>query len=375
MDFAHLRNFSFVELVDESNYFSGGISGLLVVMPAEPDQDADVRVSVGLATTEPWRVTKLNYVKDVAGLQLQAPDVRKVRQRYVGKPCLGIALTIRVRRDVEIGHWRINTHNMNVQIEDGLCGAHGSSSADSTVITTVHGSVKAACWSSRETRVDTVSGSIEGTYALRDLLWLRSRSGSINIRAAPKPADPTAPKPASFVALSQSGSAHVVFPTDDLPDRDYRTRVECSSSSITGTYIHGTATLMTSNAGSITANLLPYTTNITGSTLHTESHSGSTNLRILSPYRKSGTSIKGLRSSHISSSGSLGLTLPPEWQGTINGEVRSGHIDVAGTDLTWYADVPIGSSGRRVVVGRGHGDSRLDFTTNSGNVAIHATGF
>ncbi|KAK4548637.1 hypothetical protein LTR36_009548 [Oleoguttula mirabilis] len=401
-DYDDPENFSFTELMEPSTDMPGGISGNIFILPAPADQDQGIRVWVSFATPEPWHVTDMTYRYALDILSLHFPKVEKLHSGYAGRACMDVAVGIYVRSDIELGDWSISTANLNVEVAEGLFSSRAQRAttpglwlANTTTINAVQGNVNMAYWSSRETKIDVVSGSVHGTYALRDVLSIRSHSGSIGVKVSPEEADPAAPTPAEFTAISYSGSVDVGFPMAeyDIPDRDYRTRVESHSSSISGSYIHGSATSVYTTSGSISVDILPHAHSAASgksaapashetSTLHTESHSGTTNLRLLSPINEedrdaaepAGLPYTGiltrLRSAHKSASGSLNLVYPQEWEGTIEGWTISGSLDVTGKDVYTHVRGSVGPAGKHLVARKGFGSSRLDVRTTSGSVGL-----
>lgn len=377
-DFKDPGSFSFTEMMKPASYMPGGISGNIWILPAPADQDVPIRVWVSYATTEPIHITNMDYDFTHESLQLRFPKMEKSYTGYAGKSCMDVGVGIYVRSDVELGDWQTSTANLNVEVEEGLFGsktnlaASGLWLANTTTINAVAGHVKMAYWSSRKTVVDVVSGSVSGTYALRDLLSIRTRSGSIKVKVEPKSVSATKPAPAEFTAVSSSGSVQIDFPLDgEIPDRDYRTRVESSSSSVSGTYIHGSTTIFQTNSGSIHADVLPYYAKPDeASTLRTETSSGTTNLCLLPPFKQAGSAISRLHSHHLSTSGSINLAYPQEWEGTIEGETTSGSINLKGKDVHTYYDGAKSAYGKRLVARKGHGNSKLGFRSYSGSVTL-----
>ncbi|KAK5122293.1 hypothetical protein LTR85_004204 [Meristemomyces frigidus] len=384
------ENFSFTELMEPAAYMSGDISGNIYILPAPADQDVAIRVWVSFATPEPWHVTYVHYAYAHDSLSLLFPKVEKLHNGYAGKACMDVAVEIYVKRDIELGDWAISTANLNVKAAEYLFGSKtglidsGLRLTNTTTINAIKGHVDMSYWSSRETNIDIVSGSIHGTYALRDILSVRSHSGSIGVTVLPKEADDKNPAPAEFTGISYSGSVHVAFPTlvSDIPDRDYKTRVESRSSSVSGTYIHGSATSFRTTSGSMQVDVLPYASSASvgkSSTLHTESASGSTSLTLLSPTDASGSAKYGepydgtlahLHSSHKSASGSLHLVYPPEWSGTIEGWTNSGSVKLKGKDVYTYVGGSVGPAGKHLLARKGYGASKVDFRTKSGSVGL-----
>ena len=408
VDFANPANFSFLEMIetrDNAAFGTGRIGGTLQILPAPTDQDVDVRVWVSVAMTPGWQVKGVVYVQhdgDKEGVEVLFPRVEKVGSTGSGRPCMDFAVAILVRKGVELGNWETSTANLNVIVESGLFDARAASGrsprseedglqiTNATSIFATHGCIKTAYWNSRETRVETLSGSIRGTYALRDVLALKSQSGSIHVNVDPKEADEDAPRPAELIVESRSGSVRTDIPADadNIPNRDYKTRVETRSSSIRGTYLMGSSAVFTSESGSKDIDIIPCLCSDTdgvatpSATLRTEARSGSTKVTLLSPSKPSSSSswygsgkeplIDHLSSTHHSASGSLSLVYPDEWTGTIDGESSSGSIKIAGKDVKIVADVDTGPIAkiRHVVARKGLGESKLGFRTGSGSVRV-----
>lgn len=310
-----------------------------------------------------------------------------VRHRYAGKPCLSLAVTIFVKPTITLANFELSTANLNVVVKDGVFNPEhlqGLHISNTSTISAMSGDLTAAHWSSRETRIELSSGTVRGDFALRDLLSVRTQSGSISVSVDPKESDATHPKPAEFTAMSSSGRIVARFPTGgDIPERDYRTLVSSSSGSVSGSYIHGSTSSFSSHSSSVEVDVLPYFAKQHASyenSLQSDSGSGSTRLELLPPYNEPGTVISGLHSTHKSSSGSVRIQYPQEWQGTIKAQTASGSLRVDGKDVVVDAEYPLGHLNkrsnpagymRRHFLGRKGqiGWSRLDMRTSSGSIS------
>lgn len=341
-------------------------------------QTAAIVVGVGIATTAPWYVSQINVKQEVESLYMKAPTLLKKNGRSRDKPCMGVFVTIFVRPDVRLHNFEIATENLNLLVEPGLF-ENTSQDAESgpvyisntTDFTVVNGDVSVAYWSSRETRIDVISGSVKGTYDLYDLLSVRTRSGSVNIGVRPQAVDKTAPAPADFTASSNSGSIDVQFPTTafdgKIPERDYRTRVETGSGSISGSYIHGSTSSFRTNSGSIRLKALPYSADTWVSTMKTQTGSGHTQVEVLPSFTQPGIPIRRMRSVHTALSAGVYVTYPQQWEGTIEGETKSGSMSVRGRDVVPTKSYT-GPAGKHIVARKGSGDGRLALSTKSGSM-------
>lgn len=127
----------------------------------------------------------------------------------------------------------LSTANLDVAVKDGSTNSPKNpvvNISKSSTINAIGGDIKMGSWSSRETRIESRSGSIRGNFALRDILSVTSASGSIDIGVEPQAADADRPVPADFTAYSASGGVDVAFPANgDIPEREYKTLVTTSS--------------------------------------------------------------------------------------------------------------------------------------------------
>ncbi|KAI6797624.1 hypothetical protein KC361_g3838 [Hortaea werneckii] len=373
-EFAELDDFALTELLEPTRAEWGAITGNIWVMPAPPGQEVDVKVWVSFATTAPWRVTDASYGYSKSGLELRLPDQEKRPERYVGEPCMDVGVIVYVNRGVDLNGWHISTAHLNVVVEEGLFGKDSlgrrSFNSNMTSIIATKGNVEAAYWSSRHTIIDVPSGSVHGTYALRDVLSVHTHSGSISITVDPQEADETHPAPAEFEAISHSGGVHVDFLDDSLPDREYKTRIETHSGSVSGNYVHGSRTAMHTESGAIDVEIKPYCEK-GPSGIYTDSGSGSSRLVFGSPYCDLHSGISNLHSQHRAKSGSMELMYPRQWEGIVEGWSYSGSITLEGKDLEPYSRQVVSPIGNHVIARKGHGNSQLSFRTTSGSAKVH----
>lgn len=281
-------------------------------------------------------------------------------------------MRISIKPGTEFSELEVATERLSLHVDPSLFGSQrGPEIHNNTEFTTIQGDVSAAYWSSRNTIIDVRAGSVTGTYALRDLLSIRTRSGSINVDVEPKEADRTAPAPADFTAKSVSGSVGAHFPLSgdekDIPRRVYRTHTETSSGTISGSYILGSTSTFRTTSGSISAYILPYAADTSTSNLRTETHSGQTSIKILSPFRDEGEPITRLHSYHTTTSSSLTLVYPQEWEGILQGSTVSGGMTILGRDLETLS-YWTGPGGKKITARKGSGGSKMHFSTLSGSV-------
>ncbi|KAG9722856.1 hypothetical protein KCU73_g13865, partial [Aureobasidium melanogenum] len=353
---------------------SSDINGQVRVMLGEEDQEHPLYVELRIAKSTAAQHSQFKIEYTGESLRVNAPAYSPSSYRA----CMEIDLRIWIKPGAQLEHLEIATEHLDIKVEPGLFPSSlGNQSgaryiSNNTDFITVVGSLYAAYWESgRETRIDTVSGSISGRFALKDVLSIKTVSGNINVNVEPKPESPIDPRPASFDAVTVSGSIKAIFPTSstiaEIPPRLYHTKVESRSGSVHGNYIHGINTDITTSSGSIDVNVLPYSSNSTGSWLRTESAVGGIHVDVLPPYEDPQDVMGHLRSVHKTKSGSLHIKYPQQWEGKIEAVTMSGSVKLRGKDVEvlkrWSGPV-----GAHVVAKKGEASSAIDLSTSSGSV-------
>jgi hypothetical protein len=292
----------------------------------------------------------------------RSPGIEDVR---AGSVCLGMSIVLYMTPGATLETLNIEATHLGMQIHGGV----DFSVTNSTAISLTSGTLDASMLNSRETYLKTTSGSISGKYALSDLLAIDTRTGSVNIDVAPKEAAIGTSTPAVFRVNSQSGSMRVDFERKHIPERDYQTFINTTVGSVDGTFIHGSRTELSSVAGSMTADILPFKSGAFASKLDTSTHSGQMNVTLRAPYKAKGVPMTGLVSTHKSVSGGVGLEYPKEWQGHIDGTSLSGELHLQGKELELLSenDEP---GKNHVEAKKGDGGSKMVFDTVSGGCDI-----
>ncbi|KAM3070135.1 hypothetical protein ACMFMG_003830 [Clarireedia jacksonii] len=151
-----------------------------------------------------------------------------------------------------------------------------------------------ARFNSRHITVETVSGRIEGTYPIYDLLRLSSASGSISVDVYPEAVLKSAPAPATLDINTSSGRIEVRSPVQDPSStypREYVTRVKSTSGDIQGDFYVGSTGTFHTTSGRIqlvVRPVMPATSDDddddnTKNEFRTESMSGATQVTLLEP--------------------------------------------------------------------------------------------
>ncbi|TVY86712.1 hypothetical protein LAWI1_G008545 [Lachnellula willkommii] len=249
-------------------------------------------------------------------------------------------------------------------------------------------------FSSRRIVVETVSGSVNGFYPLLDYLVIATQSGDVSAGVLPQQALKEAPAPADIEVQTASGSIKVDFPIKGTenpkftpPARNYITNVHSSSGSIDGTFYLGSVGSFKSTSGSIQMTVLPITQANTSdnsddappSRFETHTVSGSHDIEVLDPIfisrlspadgqtdqqpspdpyspigddepyivlppnvdrslvalnpSKTSKKLRNVQSRHTSNSGSVQVSYPSVWQGSIHAKTVSGDIEVSGKGI------------------------------------------
>lgn len=233
---------------------------------------------------------------------------------------------------------------------------------------------------SREIVIRVSSGAVTGTYPLYDLLSISTTSGSISIDLTLHNASTSSPdKPATLEIGSSSGSirAHTpslsfpsFSPNNHIPNRNYQTAIKSSSGSVDISLVHGTLTTLGSTSGSLTAQLYPYGHNTTRSDISTYCNSGRTAIAVHPALVNATDPLRRLYGSYVYRSGSFELSYPPSWEGTLEGEVMSGSLDVKWDGMR--VEERRGWVGKKVKGVKGSGDGVLRFKGMSGSAVLRS---
>lgn len=279
--------------------------------------------------------------------------------------CLGISLVVYISAGVEIETLKVASNHLGMQIHNGV----DFSVTKSTHLSLTKGTLDAAAFNSRDTHLQTISGSISGLYSLSDRVAVVSKSGSVNIEIEPKPATDGTSSSAIFTVDTHSSSVRTDFRRKRIPDRDYQVYINTTVGSVDGTFIHGSRTEINSVAGAVTADLLPYKSGDYASTIRTKTDSGQTSVTLRSPYKAKNVPMTGLTSVHSTTSGELDVSYPQEWVGHVDGTSLNGALHMAGKDLELLNenDQP---GQNHVEAKKGDKGSSLEFDTVDGECKI-----
>ncbi|KAF7917479.1 uncharacterized protein EAE98_010242 [Botrytis deweyae] len=233
---------------------------------------------------------------------------------------------------------------------------------------------------SRHIVVETVSGRIEGTYPLYDLLKVSSQSGAIGIEVKPKPVLESAPAPATLDIRTSSGRIEVLSPVKDpkaIYLREYITRVKSLSGAIQGDFFVGSTGTFDTASSRIQLMVRPVLLATSDdddesrNEFSTHSVSGNTHITLLNPlftfpstngnvlngaigstqnshespytstliesssssFQAYKSKLRTVHSTHKSSSGRIEAYYPLAWIGNIEAKTISGRIELEGKGI------------------------------------------
>lgn len=321
------------------------------------------------------------------------------RFAYLGQhesPCISVEITAWIPEDAEISNVFLDLITLSIRLFEDVNIKVASDSTLKTVsghvkfprlstLPTNYASIAAAGaqmetnfkYDSRRIVIETISGRIEGTYPLYDLLKLSSQSGAIEVDVHPKPVLESAPAPATLDIQTSSGRIEVSSPVK-LPEatypREHVTRVRSLSGAIQGGFFVGSEGIFQTASGRIqlvVRPVLPTTSNDDDrkNEFSTHSTSGSIHVTLLDPLFILPSAVSDIRdaatdsismddysayapglitlsnpssvqpyksklrtfhSTHKTSSGRIEAYYPSTWIGNIAAKTISGKIEVEG---------------------------------------------
>ncbi|KAK7921331.1 hypothetical protein PG985_009353 [Apiospora marii] len=265
--------------------------------------DPDLRVDVN--ADEADQMMKVTVPKHT---EASSPDVR---------PCMEMRATIYVPDNAELKEMGIKTVHLDILTLDDLnlkvaeytrlvsdlgdivsaaANARAYTTSEKTPLTGAQDYIFVPAkdtykFDSRVVEVQTVAGSIGGTWPLYDMLGLHSTAGNVQASIAPKPVLESDPKPAVLSLSTVSGFLSAAEPIHELgqmPIREYLVDLKSTSGRIHGALAFSTGIDLKSTASDIAVDLLPVLDSskvnaTTPAQLETGTTSGTTAVRVLDP--------------------------------------------------------------------------------------------
>lgn len=270
--------------------------------------DGKAHFAVDIKISDPQLFVVKTFNKDDGSLKISTP--RFANSGPSDRPCISIEITAWIPKDTDIPNVFFDLVTLSVRLSDDDTSINV---AGNTALKTVSGHVhfpkhrKLSTnynpvtpaeiqlqtkleFDSRRIVVETVSGRIEGTYPLYDLLKLSSQSGTIEVDIHPKPILKSAPSSANLDIHTSSGNikaqSPVKIPQATYP-REYITHVESVSGTIEGDFFVGSAGVFKTGSSRIQLVVKPVLPAASGDEKRNEfttySISGSTHVTLLDP--------------------------------------------------------------------------------------------
>jgi hypothetical protein len=346
-----------------------GFIGTIQLLPAPYEQEFDAVISVSLNASNAFLTEHVAWETSDESVLLKIPSP------WRDDPgCLAVDVDIYLRQNLTLENFSLSANVSSVSIPKPL----GLVVNKETKINLDAGSLHSnPFFQSSNTYLNVHAGSIHGSYSIYDTLTLSTQAGSITADIIPKPEFSSQPAPANLTATSRSGSITILYPPKDsrdkIPAREYYTTAHADHGSIRGFYLHGANTTLSTAAGSIDADILPYSTkpptketSEQTSYLTTTSHAGRQHVHVFSPYLDPGKPLRNLHSTHRTSVSGVRLEYPSEWEGSIDGKTHVGSLKLEGKGVNIIEEGNIGPVGHYLKAEKGDGDSVIEFEVNVG---------
>jgi len=409
-------------------------SGEIQLRLLQKDSQRGPHFSIDVRVSDPELEVVKVWDSDSRTLEVSTP--RHARLEHSGPHCISIEVTAWLPHDGKLANLNIASVTLSTRVLEDVhinVSNHATlGSVSGNVLFPKTKEVPTFSFNSRKINIETVSGLITGLYPLYDHLGLYSQSGTIEVGVFPQAIDPDAPAPADLQVKTSSSNIDVRLPIIKLDDpearppaRDYTTRIESVSGTISGSYYLGSSTKFSSTSGAIGGTFLPIIQS-SGKNTHrrapqnsfdTWTASGTSEIEIAEPlfvsllsekmpempkvpYQPIGDddpyllfpptedelfqedssshslkeTLKSLQSSHASTSGKIVVRYPPSWEGTVLAKAVTGNISVDGKGVSKIHE-KTGWGSKEILAKKGV-DRRGDgSTTDIGNISggLHFT--
>jgi hypothetical protein len=380
-------DFSFIQLINDNIDYEGKkhvrVQGEVNVMSSTEVAESDIHSQLEFLVSDASLIGPQLSIATESSLTINPPRFSSAEgNQFPGatsdQPFMFIFATIWVSPGITLDTFRVSTESLSIAFHPNLnytVSSRTHISSKSGHITGPLGALyeykKPLCTRSRETIIDTGSGSIQGTYSLYDLLSISSSSGSINVNIEPKDASSSSSKPARLRIITSSGSiqAYVPFLSASLPNRTYETDISSTSGSIDATLFHGKRTSLHTSSGRISASLSPYGPNTSRSDLDVHTMAGSIDVAIEPSLSDPSAPLRLFYASYRAGSASLRLRYPAQWEGVIEGRTGTGSMRINWGGLQIVRDDK-SFVGRSIKGVKGEGEGLSRFQVGSGSVDL-----
>ncbi|KAL8897160.1 MAG: hypothetical protein Q9207_007353, partial [Kuettlingeria erythrocarpa] len=290
---------------------------------------------------------------------------------------ISMKVTIYISNKLCLNYFLLKTQSLTVNIPDGIPVKRYTEVEISAPSTPLYISSTAPVPSlnihALSTTLNTISGAVKGDFRLSDSLVIHTTSGSIDINLDLVPSKSSSATPAKLDIKSNSGSIAIhtrtISSPTQIPARDYRSNISSSSGSIAASLVHGTSTKLCSHSGRIQASLYPHGNATDRSDLYTETQSGSQEIKVHSSLSSATAPLRKFFADYNGISGSLNISYPAQWEGTVAGSTVSGSIGAVWPGLEIIKDVK-GAGNHTFKAIKGTGVGLLKFKAVSGSVRL-----
>ena len=313
--FSKEKYFSFVEeMAFHKGHGDVSIAGQVNIRKV--DATGDPRVILEIVTNDPDLRVDVNADEADQMMKVTVPKHTESADPDV-RPCMEMRATIYVPENAELKEMGIKTVHLDILTMDDLSlkvaeytrlvsdlGDVVSAADKARTYTTAEMTPLAGAqdyifvpakntyqFNSRVIEVQTVAGSIGGTWPLYDLLGLHATAGNVQASIAPKPVLEADPKPAVLSLSTVSGflsAAEPIHELDQMPIREYLVDLKSTSGRIHAALAFSTGIDLKSTASDIAVDLLPVLDSSKVNATHpaqleTGTTSGTTAVRVLDP--------------------------------------------------------------------------------------------
>jgi len=404
--FDNISSFTFIERIDHSRFHDVSVGGHVKVLPASEEQTEPIvaEISLSLNQTTPEDFPALEACKTGSEVTISVDEDKDEARRFGRRsqrdywPRIDINVNIYATKDLKLDDLSLISTVLRFTLASDLDLTVANLTYIESKAASVHASNSTSLLS-RKTIISLDAGSVTGAFNLQELFAVNTKVGSVHLDITPQDTLPSGNKTAQFFASSNAGRIWTTFPVfEKLPDRDYQVDVSTKGGTIGGSYVHGSKTVLTTEAGAIAADIVPFDASEKDSTFVTSSRTGVTSINVFPSYKNPEKSLSHIKSSHHTVVGDLTLKYPSTWEGRIHGSVIIGRIVVRGSgvrvirenglvkslwdrtkslfDSIWsvgskrLAARALSGFGHSIEAERGNGDSDIEFKSNVGSVAV-----
>ena len=367
------RSLSISEYLGICHYsYAWNATGTIKLVPGDPDQHYNFMVLMDVSASSQMAVDSVVWPidSDSHGMYIRCVEFPKEASTD-WDATIRVDVTVFVKpNSLHFGEFRVGAGIFDVEIAEGLAFEtyHMSLSSAGGSIR----GVETEKFTAHEISAVSINGSITGNWSLPGRIHLQtggwnSLDKPIDIDIIPKMGSSGPATQGILSATTQGGDIDIRMPLkENLSMRNMSIDIQSQLGSISGTFVTGYITSLSTRSGSIDATLLPYFALPDTSTLITRTSAEDTNIRVLPPIIDNYYQVnplKNTKSDHSTTSGTLTLRYPKQWVGAALGLSETGSVTIQGDRFNTILQED------HLVVARTEDEiaSRLDFSTTTGD--------